>query len=373
MTHGSLFSGIGGFDLGFERAGIKTVWQVEIDPFCRRVLERHFPDARRYHNIKRVTRPEYVDIISGGFPCQDISSAGRMRGIDGERSGLWSEMWRIIRIVRPRYVVVENVAALLNRGIERVVGNLAACGYDAEWDCLPAIAFGAPHRRDRIFLVAYSVRGTGEFFTGEREGLRDEPSINGPTRTLGSFPHADALGCSGRAHDEGQASPERGWIEEIALADSSRLLEGRQIARAFGERTRERGEPINLADPSGTGLERHAGNGAGGGGREKAKRSTGAAGVLHPDTERLQAGKSNRGVGISARESPNDGTEASCASHRSFGDWWLVEPDVGRVAHGIPARVDRLKGLGNAIVPQIAEWIGKRILEAEERLVNLEA
>ena len=90
VTHGSLFSGIGGFDLGFERAGIETVWQVEIDPYCRRVLEKHFPEARRYQNIKRVKRLAWVDVISGGFPCQDISSAGQMRGIDGKRSGLWS-------------------------------------------------------------------------------------------------------------------------------------------------------------------------------------------------------------------------------------------------------------------------------------------
>src|ERR1700678_1941479 len=116
LTHGSLFSGIGGFDLGFERAGIKNVWQVEIDPYCQRVLAKQFPDAERFDDVRTVGRHNLkpVDIISGGFPCQDISTAGKRAGIaEGTRSGLWSEYARIIGELRPRFVVVENVAALL--------------------------------------------------------------------------------------------------------------------------------------------------------------------------------------------------------------------------------------------------------------------
>jgi DNA (cytosine-5)-methyltransferase 1 len=170
LTHGSLFSGIGGFDLGFERAGIKTVWQVEIDGYCRRVLAKHFPKAKRFEDItqcfgqharfedSRKDYLPYVDILSGGFPCQDISNAGKRAGIDGERSGLWSEYARIIREIRPRFVVVENVAALLGRGMGRVLGDLAAIGYDAEWDCISAAAVGAPHLRERIWIVAHDVR-----------------------------------------------------------------------------------------------------------------------------------------------------------------------------------------------------------------------
>jgi DNA (cytosine-5)-methyltransferase 1 len=157
LTVGSLFAGIGGFDLGLERAGMRSVWQCEIDPYCQRVLEKHWPDVLRVPDIRDVgagTVP-YVDVICGGFPCQDISVAGRGAGIDGERSGLWSEYARVIRELRPRYVVVENVAALLARGLDRVLGDLAALGYDAEWDCIPASAVGAPHRRDRLWLVAY--------------------------------------------------------------------------------------------------------------------------------------------------------------------------------------------------------------------------
>jgi DNA (cytosine-5)-methyltransferase 1 len=157
LTHGSLFAGIGGFDLGFERAGIKTVWQVEIDPFCRKVLEKNFPHAERFDDIRGCGRHNLtgVDVIAGGFPCQDVSNAGKRAGIDGTRSGLWSQMRRVICELRPRIVVVENVAALLGRGLERVLGDLAESGFDAEWDCIPAFAVGAPHRRDRVFIVAY--------------------------------------------------------------------------------------------------------------------------------------------------------------------------------------------------------------------------
>jgi DNA (cytosine-5)-methyltransferase 1 len=157
LTHGSLFAGIGGFDLGFERAGIKTVWQVEIDPFCRKILERHWPNVKRFNDIRQCGQGNLpaVDVICGGFPCQDISYAGKGAGIDAERSGLWSEYVRIIGELGPRYVVVENVAALLDRGMERVLGNLATLGYDAEWGVLCARDFGLPHRRERVLIVAY--------------------------------------------------------------------------------------------------------------------------------------------------------------------------------------------------------------------------
>jgi DNA (cytosine-5)-methyltransferase 1 len=157
-TLGSLFAGIGGIDLGFERAGFKTLWQVEIDPYCRKVLQRHFPDAERFEDVRNVGAGclQRVDVIAGGFPCQDVSLCGLAAGLDGERSGLWFEMLRIIRTLRPHFVLVENVAALLERGMGRVLAGLAECGYDAEWDCLPASYFGAPHERKRLWIIAYS-------------------------------------------------------------------------------------------------------------------------------------------------------------------------------------------------------------------------
>lgn len=151
-----LFSGIGGFSLGLERAGMKTVAFCEIDPFCRKVLKKHWPDVPIFEDVRTLTYEQVgpVDVICGGFPCQDISVAGKGAGIDGERSGLWKEYARLIGEIRPRYVIVENVAALLGRGLGRVLGDLAEIGYDAEWHCIPASAVGAPHRRDRVWIVA---------------------------------------------------------------------------------------------------------------------------------------------------------------------------------------------------------------------------
>lgn len=162
LTIGSLFSGIGGLELGLERAGLgPVVWQVEKDPYCRAVLAKHWPVATRYEDVKDVGRANLapVDVICGGFPCQDISGAGRRAGVvPGTRSGLWFEYARIVGELRPRYIVVENVSALLVRGIDVVLGCLAELGYDAEWSSLTACAVGAPHARERVFLVAYPER-----------------------------------------------------------------------------------------------------------------------------------------------------------------------------------------------------------------------
>ncbi len=156
-----LFSGIGGFSLGLERTGgFETVAFCEIDPFCRKVLAKHWPGVPCFEDITKLDKEELdelgrIDVICGGFPCQDISCAGKGAGIHAERSGLWWEMLRIIRLVRPRFVLVENVAALLNRGLDEVLGSLAESGYDAEWQVLSADMFGAPHKRRRMFIIAY--------------------------------------------------------------------------------------------------------------------------------------------------------------------------------------------------------------------------
>lgn len=157
MTFGSLFAGIGGMDLGLERAGMVCRWQVEIDPFCRRVLEKHWPNVRRYEDVRTVGAAdlERVDLIAGGFPCQDISEAGKRVGIGGERSGLWSEMVRIYREVGAFYLLVENVPALTRRGLSTVLWDLADCGCDAEWDVLGPGHLGASQHRERIWILAY--------------------------------------------------------------------------------------------------------------------------------------------------------------------------------------------------------------------------
>ncbi|MBO9437315.1 DNA (cytosine-5-)-methyltransferase [Sulfitobacter sp. R18_2] len=174
-----LFSGIGGFSLGLERTGgFETVAFCEIEEFPRKVLAKHWPEVPCYHDVTKLTGDILerdgiaVDVITGGFPCQDISTAGRQAGIgEGTRSGLWSEIVRLIGELQPRYVIVENVANLLSGPSEkrggwfgRVLGDLAECGYDAEWENIPASALGAPHRRERVWLVAYppKVRNAGK-------------------------------------------------------------------------------------------------------------------------------------------------------------------------------------------------------------------
>jgi DNA (cytosine-5)-methyltransferase 1 len=200
----------------------------------------------------------HVDVVFGGFPCQDISNAGRRAGIGGEQSGLWSEFHGIVRVLRPRWVLLENVAAILGRGAGRVLGDLAEIGYDAEWDCIPAASVGAPHLRDRWFAVAY----------------------------------ADEIGR--RRRSRVFRSP--GWGQP-----------------AYGR--------WSLADTT----------------------SSGRDGWV-PSPSRLSAASDAR-----------DGRQ-------QLGQHWATEPDVGRVAHGVPHRVDRLRGLGNAVVPQVAEHVGRLLV-----------
>jgi DNA (cytosine-5)-methyltransferase 1 len=310
LTFGSLFAGIGGIDLGLERAGMQCAWQVEIDDYATRVLTKHWPNVPRYRDVRSVGAHNLarVDLICGGFPCQDISSAGQRAGITGTRSGLWAEFARIIGDLRPRYVLVENVAALLHRGIDRVLGDLSTLGFDAEWHCLPAAAFGAPHIRDRVYIVAYAQRdrwqqGTEVLSTRQSLTATSSEDVADASRGWGS--HQEL--CTGR--------PELGR-SGADVSDSS--IEGvRQLA------ARQQGQQAAATDSN--------------------RRSQAAAYSDIKQEIRFTAPRQ----------------EHSC---------WRIEPDVGRVAHGVPARVDRLRGLGNAVVPQAAEYIGRLIVAHEAQI-----
>jgi DNA (cytosine-5)-methyltransferase 1 len=183
-----LFSGIGGFSLGLERTGgFVTVAFCEIEPFCQRVLAKHWPGVPIYDDIRELTGARLaadgiaVDVICGGFPCQDLSVDGQGAGLAGARSGLWYEYARLVGELRPRFIVVENVAELLNRGFGEVLGSLAALGYDAEWNCIRASRFGLPHHRDRLWLVAYP---DGERLQGR---VSDWPIVRAETLPLGEI------------------------------------------------------------------------------------------------------------------------------------------------------------------------------------------
>ena len=185
----SLFSGIGGFSLGLGRAGMRTVAFCEIEPYCQAVLRQHWPNIPVFPDVTKLNGSDIgaaVDVISGGFPCQDVSIAGKGLGLAGERSGLWKDFARIIGEVRPRYVILENVSALLYRGLGDVLGDLAQIGYDGEWRCIPASKTGLPHRRDRLWIVAYP-RGS------RLSGHIERPSIlESAEAALPKFGHAAA-------------------------------------------------------------------------------------------------------------------------------------------------------------------------------------
>ena len=157
MKVGSLFSGIGGLDLGLERAGMDVIWQSEIDPYACKVLNKHWPTVPNLGNIKEIdwSQVERPDVICGGYPCQPFSTAGKRQG-EGDARHLWPWVRECIAELRPRYAVLENVRGHLSLGFGTVLGDLASIGYDTEWQVIPAAAVGAPHRRDRVFIVAYA-------------------------------------------------------------------------------------------------------------------------------------------------------------------------------------------------------------------------
>jgi len=189
MRFGSLFSGIGGLDLGLERAGMECTWQVEIDDYCTKVLTKHWPKVPKHKDIRDCGRHnlEAVDLICGGFPCQPVSLAGR-RQAQADPRWLWPEFARVIRELRPKYVLVENVPGLYSAGGSEVLADLAESGYDAEWDAIPAAAFGATHLRYRIFIVAYPKRNGLETNTDDRLLCKERnpisPNSSLPTMSL---------------------------------------------------------------------------------------------------------------------------------------------------------------------------------------------
>ena len=300
---------------------MRVLWHCESDNYCQRVIRKHWPTNPIYPDIRelRGADVEPVDVLCGGFPCQDISFAGAGAGIDGARSGLWSEYARLVGELRPRWVVVENVPALLGRGVGRVLGDLAEIGYDAEWDCLPASAFGAPHRRDRFWLVAYP-GGEQHEDTGAPDGWQTTEGLSQADSD------AEAMQRSSLVGREPNGDPEGSQV----VADTDELRRGKGIQRQSGtsQRTRQ-------------------------------------ANALRGG-EQLADAEGIRCVGLGAGVSLRDRGSLESEGCDPVSGWhWATEPDVGRVAYGVPNRVDRLRGLGNALVPQIAQWIGERIVSYE--------
>ena len=386
----SLFAGIGGLDLGLERAGdCKTRWYSEVDPYACRVMAARFPDAVNLGDITTIdwtTTDARPDIICGGFPCQDISLAGKGAGIaEGTRSGLWSHYADAIRILRPRLVIVENVAALLARGIGRVLGDLAACGYDAEWDCIPAASVGAPHRRDRIFIIA-TREHAGEIHSNptpmhwstqqRRKPNRDTECVEADARSVehesdgqaewrqgtegihgrsadhwsvepnvGRVAHGIPRELDGAAVDEG-GDPQAGSTSRADDDGVRGVRRGKELAAAPSrlQQARTGGDPVPEVPRSRGSREGGVGHGAEGN-QDLRDMPSRVLGVQPQQGQDLLAS-------VSERARPDQRGEAP----RS---WWEAEPAIPRVAQGVDKRVDRLRCLGNAVVPQVAEYVAR--------------
>jgi DNA (cytosine-5)-methyltransferase 1 len=317
LKHLDLFSGIGGFSLGLERTGgFETVAFCDNDKKTHLVLKKHWPNVPIFDDVSTLKGKDLgaVEIITGGFPCQDLSVAGKGAGLAGERSGLWWQFHRLIEETNPKYVIAENVAVLRSRGLDEVLRSLNSIGYDAEWHCIPASAVGAPHQRDRIWIVAY--------------------------------PNSD----DGRAGSGSKSFEREAWME----------------SRRSGERFNGESAKQTLADSKG--LFGDGGNNNAGISVESKKKSE-FGNSSGKESLADSGGKRLEGFGIRASGTESKESVSACSGCVVRGvtksDFWEVEPELGRVADGIPNRVDRLKQLGNSLVPQIPELIGYAILQKE--------
>ena len=317
LTVGSLFSGIGGLDLGLERAGMKVIWQSEIDPYACKVLSKHWPEVVNHGNIKEINweEVEKPNVICGGYPCQPFSTAGKRRGEEDPRH-LWPWVREAISRLRPDYAILENVRGHLSMGGLSVIAELASIGYDCEWRIVSAASVGANHRRDRIIIVAYP--NSSNTANGRQcQDVQSQDPIGGNDRgrSTGDFGQV-SLGKSGQDSSL-MANPDnsRDGTPESNIDGNWQTIEQKRqlITQPWSCRCCK-----NVADPT---------------------------------SQRLQR------LVRSVFEGNRDGLAYGC------GEWWKTEPDVGRMAHGVSSRVDRLRGLGNAVVPQVAEVIGRLVME----------
>jgi len=358
MNELALFSGAGGGILGGKLLGWRTVCAVEIDPYCREVLLRRqrdgvlplFPiwdDVRTFDG-----RPweSLVDVISAGFPCQPFSVAGKRAG-EGDERNMWPDTIRIIRDVRPRFCLLENVPGLLSSGyFGQVLGDLAASGYDARWDCFSAASIGAPHRRDRLWIVATDSRSE------QHQGRGDE-NRRPPSEEF-SQPNLSDSQCDGIRDESGR----RGWTDREgspvspddstseSLANASRLQQGRPEQRAERERIGESGQS-GLADSE---IDRRESRRASDTTQIERRRELNRGGfdadeLADPTSARSQTGRSGKGGSVR-----DESGRTEFERRGGDGTWWEFEPDVGRVAHWVANRVHRLKAIGNGQVPGVA-------------------
>lgn len=339
LTHLSLFSGIGGLDLAAEAAGFTTVGQCEFADYPTKILERHWPDVPRWRDIRTLTGEAFydrtglrtVDVISGGFPCQPFSVAGKQKGRDDERY-LWPEMLRVIRELAPRWVVGENVPGIMRIAARDVVESLEREGYDVAVFDFEAAAVGAPHRRARIAFVANAKRAQRwESEPAEYDGNRE---------------NAGRQEAPGRAGTSGEDGGGR-FVADTEGKGRLRLSVQRGPEGTQGADTEREGETVSNADGIGGRTRRTEFD------IRKRQRAVDRRGDDVPYTARPE------------REWTGGPAEPARGGRFAIRGWWAAEPDVGRVAHGVSSRVDRIKCLGNAVVPQQFYPIFRAIAEVE--------
>ena len=345
MKVGSLFSGIGGLDLGLERAGMDVIWQSEIDPYACKVLDKHWPTVPNLGNIKEIdwSQVERPDVICGGYPCQPFSTAGKRHG-EGDSRHLWPWVRECIAELRPRYAVLENVRGHLSLGFGTVLGDLATIGYDAEWQVIPAAAVGAPHRRDRVFIVAYA----------SKQYINERGHRNSQSKTKRRHTVQEQVGGSRSVEELADTNNARSRTSRSTTnSNRSQTIEGRnnQPQSWVGGCSQD----VANTDSASRQQQRE---------RQVQEPNIGGCSKIVADNEFIRDGQhriTTDAAGQSGQRDDYGRREADDVSRQ----WWAIEPDVGRVAHGIPNRVDRLRCLGNAVVPQVAEYVGRLIMDAQ--------
>ena len=376
LTHLSLFSGIGGLDLAAEWAGIETVGQCEWAEYPTKVLEKHWPDVPRWKDIKTLTGESFyertgrrtVDIISGGFPCQPFSVAGKQRGKEDDRY-LWPEMVRIIKELRPTWIVGENVAGIVRMALPDILSELETCGYRTRTFLIPACAVGARHRRYRVAIVGYSehnglssaaVAG-GVETTGGGEQERKETAGESPG--TGGSGHSKVMADT-NTERELQSTKNKQDIrngigvssEDVQHADSAGCEKQHVATESDEERFASWGcYEGNVCDATSEGLSNRSG------------KSVGGQGTQEPESERSMRRTVESVLGGVANGIPAgmDGDLNFIINH-----YWDAEPGIPRIATDIEHRVDRLKCLGNAVVPQQFYPVFRAIAEVEGGVID---
>jgi DNA (cytosine-5)-methyltransferase 1 len=357
LTHFSLFSGIGGMDLAAEWAGFETIGQCEKDPYCQRILEKHFPQTQRFDDIRNLSADTLRDagiqcptVLSGGFPCQPFSVAGKRKGKEDDRF-LWPEMLRVVSELRPTWIVGENVAGIAGMALDDILNELEYCQYSARAFIFPAASVGALHRRDRCFIVAHSDDSST---SRQREHGREILSVTESERFGLCRPYVgDTLGirCNRESwRGSGQESENRHLEleEEPDGSDSYKFNDddsGPGAGKICGDRSKKTKILGNISNstyklPYGSRRTR-AGRTEPSDGNKRER----VFGQLH-------AAGTTKTQEIHSHDREKSGEWSSWGGCRPLKGIWIIEPAVGRVANGIPSRVDRLRALGNAVVPQ---------------------